>query len=215
VPSRTNPLLELVAPSVCPACDRPRREGDLLLCPRCVPGLVALSTLRGAVTALSYEGTTAELIRRLKFEERSDGLPILVAELTRRLRPIRFDGIVPVPRHWRRIRSEGCDPVFELAHGLGRAVGRPVWWRALRRSRMSPPQTGLSPGARRRGPAGTFRARPGALGGRAVLLLDDVTTTGATLRAAARELRTRGRARCVLRAAAAGTPPTGSGGASL
>jgi predicted amidophosphoribosyltransferase len=176
---------------------------------------VTLPTLRGAITALSYEGTAAELIRRLKFEERRDGLPILVAELTQRLRLIRFDGIVPVPRHWRRIRAEGCDPVFELARRLGRAVDRPVWWRALRRSRMSPPQTGLSPAARRRGPAGTFQAPPGAVAGSVVLLLDDVTTTGATLRAAARELRRQGNARRVLRAAAAGTPPTGSGGASL
>ena len=69
-------LLHLLAPSVCPACDQPRQEGEILLCPACARGLVGLGTHRGAITALAYEGTGAELIRRLKFEARRDGIPI-------------------------------------------------------------------------------------------------------------------------------------------
>lgn len=206
MPRLLRALAALIAPTLCPACDRPRREGAALLCERCASGLVRLSRVGPALTALAYEGTGAVLVRRLKFEGRRDGIPILVEPLAERLGALRFDGIVPVPRHWRRVREEGCDPARDLARALGRATGRPVLTRALSRSRHVPPQTGLSPAERRRTPEGSFRARPGALRRATVLLLDDVVTTGATLAAAARELRVTAGARRVLRAAVTGTP---------
>jgi predicted amidophosphoribosyltransferase len=154
---------------------------------------------------VAYEGTGAELIRRLKFEGRRDALPVLTALLSERIQGIAFDGIVPVPRHWRRVRDQGCDPAYDLARALHRVSGRPLWWWMLERTRLTRPQTELPPSARRRNPAGSFMARRGAGRRRTVLLLDDVTTTGATLRAAARELRASGSARKVIRLAVAGT----------
>jgi predicted amidophosphoribosyltransferase len=53
---------------------------------------------------------------------------------------------------------------------------------------------------------GSFRARPGALAGRRALLLDDVTTTGATLAEAGRTLRAAARPRSLTPLALAGTP---------
>jgi ComF family protein len=199
-------LLELIAPSVCPACDQPRRRGERLVCPECAVRIVPRLTHRGAITAAAYEGTVAELIRRLKFEGRRDGIPVLTGLVAERVAGLRFEGIVPVPRHWRRIRDQGCDPVHDLARMLSHTTGRPVWEGCLRRSRLTRPQTDLSPPERRRNPSGSFRARGAALNGRTVLLFDDVTTTGATLHAAARALRRQGAARRVLRVAVAGTP---------
>lgn len=199
-------VLELIAPSVCPGCDVPRRPGHPLLCSRCRRSLVPLAQLRGVRTAVTYEGIGAELVRRFKFQGRNDALEVLLAVLAAQLAPLRFDGIVPVPRHPVRIRERGDDPVYRLGRALAREVGRPLWPNLLRRTRARPAQAGLGLAARRRNVAGSFRARARPLSGRRILLLDDVVTTGATLASAAAELRRATGVRSVLRAALAGTP---------
>ena len=199
-------LLELLVPSVCPGCDEPRREREPLLCARCARGVATLRELEGIPTAIAYRGTGARLVQRFKYDGRRDALDALLDPLTERLRPLRFHGIVPVPRHRKRIRELGQDPVYDLARALARRTGAPLWGSVLRRNRLTRTQTGLGPAARLANVAGSFSSRPGALRGRVALLLDDVTTTGATLRTAAAELRLGGLARAVLPAALAGTP---------
>lgn len=199
-------LLELAVPSVCPGCDAPRVSGDALLCSGCARGLRTLERLRAVHTAIAYDGTGMELVRRFKFEGRRDALAVLVARLEVRVGALRFDAIVPLPRHVSRVRSEGCDPVHALARALARRTGVPLLDHALSRARATPPQTGLSVSARKANVAQSFRARPSALRGHRVLLLDDVATTGATLLEAARCLRRESGARRITLAALAGTP---------
>jgi ComF family protein len=208
-------LLELVVPSVCPACDVPRACGDALLCASCARGLRALPRLRAVHTAIAYDGNGMELVRRFKFEGRRDALAVLLNRLAARVRELRFDAIVPVPRHIARVRREGSDPVFTLARALARRSGVPLAGSALARARVTPPQTGLSIAARRANVAASFRARPGSLAGLRVLLLDDVATTGATLVEAARSLRLSSGARRITLAALAGTPVVESAAAPL
>jgi len=202
---RLGALLELLIPSVCPACDLARAPGEALLCGSCARGVRALARLRAVHTAIAYDETGMKLVRRFKFEGRLDALDVLVVRLAERVRGLRFDAIVPIPRHVARVRSEGSDPVFTLARALARSTGVPVVRGALVRARATPPQTGLSVAARRANVAESFRARPGALAGRRVLLLDDVATTGATLIEAARALRATSGARRITLAALAGT----------
>ena len=198
-------VLELIVPSVCPGCDQPRAEGRPLLCGACAGALVPLAGLRRVHTAIAYEGKGGELLRRFKFQQRRDALGVLLDFLCERVQGRQFEGIVPVPRHPRRVRELGSDPTFEIGRSLARRTGRPLWDGVLRRSRPTPPQTGLGPTDRRRNVHGSFRARRAALRGRSVLLLDDVTTTGATLDEAAASLRKQAGARRVLRVALAGT----------
>lgn len=140
----------------------------------------------GAVwTAFAYRGLALELVRRFKFDGRSDALDVLLPELVERARPLGADVVVPIPRHRRRIRSEGCDPVHTLARLLARRLGRPLRADVIWRSRPTPPQAELGVIERRQNPVGSFAAAPAALEDRRVLLVDDVTTTGATLTAAA------------------------------
>lgn len=199
-------LLELLTPSTCPGCDAPRSEGDARLCPRCARALTPLPLHEGVVTALSYRGLGARLVQRFKYAGRRDALEVLLEPLALRLGRLRCDAVVPVPRHPQRLRELGRDPVYDLARALARRLGAPLRADALWRRRPTRPQTGLSPAQRRANVAGSFSARPRALRGLVVLLVDDVATTGATLRAASEELLETARARAVLRAALAGTP---------
>jgi len=80
-----------------------------------------------------------------------------------------------------------------LARCLGRLLGRPVDSAALVRTRDTPSQTALRVVERARNVAGAFGVvRPPVVAGRVVLLVDDVWTSGATVRAAAAALRDAG-----------------------
>jgi ComF family protein len=96
---------------------------------------------------------------------------------------------IPVPLHRSRRRQRG----FNQAADLARYVGLPVV-NALRRARATPTQTGLPAAQRHRNVRDAFSATPAAarLPGAIVVLVDDVSTTGATLDACARVLKEAG-----------------------
>ena len=103
----------------------------------------------------------------------------------------RPDLIVPVPLHRARLRSRGYNQALELARPLAAAIGVPVRYDVLERTRGTSAQTELDRTARRRNVRGAFRARRKPLPDH-VVLLDDVMTTGATLAECARVLRRAG-----------------------
>jgi len=104
----------------------------------------------------------------------------------------RTDVVVPVPLSAAGLRRRGFNQVQELVRGARRAGAAlpPLWASVLSKPRDRPAQASLTPSARRRLPASAFTVRrPARIRGRAVLLVDDVMTTGATLRACASALR--------------------------
>ncbi len=106
----------------------------------------------------------------------------------------RFDALVPVPAHWRRRLARGFDQSVLLARELSRHTGIPVL-PALRRTRHTAAQAGLTSRQRRDNIRGCFELRdPAAIRGLRLLLIDDVLTTGATANAAADVLRRGGAA---------------------
>lgn len=118
--------------------------------------------------------------------------------------------VVPVPLHPLRHLRRGYNQATALARPLARRLGLPCR-HPLLRHRSTPPQSRLPRELRRTNVRGAFVALPGAarrLGGRRVLLVDDVATTGATLEAAADTLRLAG-ARSVTALVLARTPSPG------
>ena len=104
--------------------------------------------------------------------------------------------LVPVPLHRSRLRARGFNQALLLARALGRRRGLHVLSRALTRVRATNAQAGLGAAERRRNLHGAFVVRrPDAVRDRAVVLVDDVLTTGATADACARALRAAGAAR--------------------
>ncbi len=109
--------------------------------------------------------------------------------------------VCAVPQHWRRAVARGYNQALEIARPIASACGRPLWTEVLKRS-PGIPQRGLGRTTRLRNVTGHMRA-DARVAGRRVLVIDDVTTTGATFREAARALRAAGAARVVCWAAAA------------
>ena len=112
--------------------------------------------------------------------------------------PLPADMLVPVPLHPRRQRARGYNQSLLLAREVSRRLDLPLATEALFRRRDTPPQArAVEADARRRNVADAFDCRSGAVAGRRVLLVDDVTTTGATLDACARVLLAEGGASSV------------------
>jgi predicted amidophosphoribosyltransferase len=109
--------------------------------------------------------------------------------------------VCAVPQHWRRAIVRGYNQALEIARPIASVCGRPLWTDVLQRS-AGMPQRGLGRTTRLRNVAGLMRA-DARVAGRRVLVIDDVTTTGATFREAARALRAAGAAHVVCWAAAA------------
>jgi ComF family protein len=184
-----------ITPPVCDGCGDPLptwREISVPLarCPRCrrtrpsVDRTRAIGeytgALRAIVHALKYDGRRS-LARRLGALMRARGAAVL-------------DGaacVVPVPLHPSRRRHRGFNQAADLARHLGSPVVH-----ALRRTRATATQTDLPAAQRHRNVRDAFLVtrRGRALAGHIVVLIDDVSTTGATLEACARALKAAGAA---------------------
>jgi ComF family protein len=185
-----------ILPLTAPLCDR---CGDplptwrsisipLALCPRCRRGSRRLDRSRAIG---HYDGALRAIIHALKYEGRRS-LARRIAPLMRLRGADVLDGadcVVPVPLHPSRRRARGFNQAADLARYLEKPVRH-----ALRRSRATPPQTGLPAARRHRNVRHAFViTRAGlALAGTTVVVVDDVSTTGATLDACARTLKDAG-----------------------
>ena len=206
---------------LCDRCEAALRRIAADACPRCqlhrdgsgpCAAVRDAGRLEAAVAPVWLEAPVSDWIHAFKYPPRglrglAPGPIAAVAELGARA-ALRAPGdppglVVPVPLHARRLRARGFNPALSVARAVGRAIGAPVAPTALERRLDTPSQTGLDAAARRRNVHGAMRARR-AVPGR-VWVVDDVITTGATLREAARALRAAG-ARRVVAVAAARTP---------
>lgn len=188
-----------ITPPVCDRCGDPLPARETAgspheRCRRCRHPHALISRRRAAGP---YEGILRRLVHVFKYDQRHALAPRL-GGLMRDSGADMLDGVdcvVAVPLHPRRQLARGFNQAEELAVHLDLPVVG-----ALRRMRATAPQTEL-PAARRRvnvrgafAPARRFGARSGGtvVEGACVLLVDDVTTTGATLCACARVLRRAG-----------------------
>jgi len=150
----------------------------------------------GRITALGdYEDVWGELVRALKYRgDRvvarglGDMLAAQVLADAEGWYRSPADVIVPVPLSRRRRRERGFNQAEDLSRPLAEGLGKPLRIAALRRRREGERQVGKDRNARRKLGPGTFDADPRWVWGRRVLVVDDVVTTTATLRASARAL---------------------------
>jgi ComF family protein len=141
--------------------------------------------------ACLYQDNIKKAVQRLKYR----GQLTLAKPLGQRLGKtlagsgdsFAFDLIVPVPLHPNRLRARGFNQALEVARPIARQMSIPLDAALLQRIRKTPQQQGLSASARRSNLHNAFAltSKPSKL---RILLIDDVMTTGETVRECSRTL---------------------------
>jgi len=201
-------LLGSLLPSRCPGCG----AAGAPVCPACATGLRAArpapppAPVAWWTSLYAYEGVAREMVARAKYRGERRALIAVARDLAAAIEraPHPANVITWVPASADRRRARGVDHAEVLARVLARESRRRV--APLLHRYPGPAQTGRDARARRRGPS--LRAF-GVPAGATVLVVDDVSTTGGTLAAAARALRSAGAA-AVYAATIARTPAPGS-----
>lgn len=157
--------------------------------------------------AYCYEGQIAQWLIGFKFGDHSEWAPLLGWLAWQRLQGELTwespDMVVPVPLHPYRLIARRYNQSALLARALAGLLRAPLETGGLRRCRRTAPQTHLNARQRAINVHGAFCARESVVRGRAVLLVDDVFTTGATTEAAVRALKKAGAKRVAVTCLAA------------
>lgn len=190
---------------VCGKCGRSQAQA-VEACAACQDSSLPLESVRSAVR---YADPVRTVIHRLKYDgffALAEPLADLMLEAWPRWEHA-FDLILSIPLHPNRQRQRG----FNQSELLVRALQQRLDWAgdqsALKRSRRTRPQLGLSGPERHDNVRGAFEANSIIVGGKRILLVDDVFTTGSTLSSAAYALHDAG-ATCVTAYCLAGAGDT-------
>ena len=216
VQSMLDAFLELVLPARCGGCDAlgelfcvrcraATRKLEEPLCPRCGAELESArrrdcgcrARLRHLARIRSYgvyDGPLERALHRFKYRGRRSLAQPLALLLAERLA---VDGLAGEAISWvplcaRRLRQRGYNQAELIARALAGLTSLPLLERGLKRLRETPTQVGLDRPRRLINVADAFGYQGRPIGGRSILLLDDVATTGATLDACAAALKAAG-----------------------
>jgi ComF family protein len=198
-------MLAALLPTACPACGT-RGPAPCETCWRALrpaPPAPPPDGVDLCRSLLLYDGAGRELVARLKYRNARSVVPWLASGMADLVaRHVDADAVVTwAPTSDTRRRARGFDHAEILARAVARHLGLRCAPRLRRVSQL--PQTGRPASERAAGVE--FAIRPSRACERAVLLVDDVVTTGATLGAASHALRN-GRATLVIAVTAARTP---------
>jgi ComF family protein len=187
-------IIGAVVPHDCLGCGV---EGGLL-CSGCadkLPGVPPLATLNGDLRLIQavtpYKGLAKDLLWKLKSGGAQAAATVMARQMRRLLETDRNLLVMPVPTATSRVRQRGYDQAKLLARELAKQARLP-YADCLARLGQSH-QVGANREQRRQQLGEAFWVRHHGLVRRArILLIDDVTTTGATLEAAAKALKAAG-----------------------
>jgi competence protein ComFC len=183
-------LLPVITPPICPRCGRPQPQGTI--CSGCsdIP-----AEIDGIRSPFIFNGVIRKAIHELKYRNLRALVPSLAGLLRDYLveNPVPGGVLVPVPLHQKRWRERGYNQSALLARELSRLSGLPLIADCLVRHSYALPQArSAGVNERHKNVANAFTCLDGRLQGKQVLLIDDVSTSGATLNACARALKAGG-----------------------
>lgn len=181
--------IEPIAEPLCPTCGYPL-PAPHAECRQCRRYPVRwVSTIRSV--ALFTPGVLREAIHKFKYQNMEilgkSLAPLLTTCYT--INQMNAQVIVPVPLHKSRYKQRGYNQSEILARQLSAQLELPVDTTSLVRHRRTKPQMSLNATQRQSNVAGAFLCNGNTISGKAVLLIDDVCTTGATLDACGAALR--------------------------
>ncbi len=173
----------------CQACGLPLAHPGL--CPACDASHPPFEALRSWVV---FEGPIRQALHSLKYHRNvalGDAFARYLVEYVIKM-GWQVDMVVPVPLGRQRMKERGYNQAGLLALPVAYILHWHYLPRAVFRVRETRTQVGLSGTERRENIAGAFRADPALVSGKAVLLMDDIATTGVTLTACSQALREAG-----------------------
>lgn len=176
-----------------PRCLRCWRPGSGTWCGRCASGGTDAPAFDGLRTPFEFAGAVRRAILEAKFRGVTALLPPL-ARAAAAVVPEEWDVevVMPVPLARRRRRVRGYNQAELAAREIARALRLPIETNWLTRVRETPPQAGLPAAARATNLRDAFAVTSAHAALLGVLVVDDVTTTGATFEAVARSLQSAG-----------------------
>ncbi len=190
--------IQFLEPPWCDICGTPGVNG---LCDTCAISPPRYGQLR---TVAVYQTALQEAVQLFKFGGKKrfgtgKGLKGLARHLLQLINAhipadcaiATYDFILPIPIHKKRLQERGFNQATLLAKGIAKVEGVPVLTDELVRKRYTVAQSSLDSAARQQNIVGAFEVRnPDIISGKRLLLIDDVFTTGATIREAVSELWT-------------------------
>lgn len=188
--------LTRITDPVCQWCGYPLNSTQQ--CPSCQTTTSApvTSALTGIRSVAFFDGPLRHALHRLKYRRDvilADALARLLVEAWQAL-ALPGEVVVPIPLSERRLRERGYNQAGLLARAFAELTNLHYAPDSLRRIRHTESQVNLTAAQRHTNVAGAFQAPARPVAGRAIVLMDDVCTTGATLVAAAEALRAAGAA---------------------
>ena len=181
--------IQFLEPPWCEICGTPDVSG---LCDECATNPPRYGKLRSMAF---YQTTLQQAIHFFKFEKKTvfaeHLIQLLNAHTPSDCDIAEYDFILPVPIHKKRLRERGFNQAKLLANGIATTRGIPVLTDVLIRHRHTVAQSRLDKEARQQNIVGAFEIRnPRTITGKRLLVIDDVFTTGATIREVVNELWT-------------------------
>lgn len=213
--------LEFVYPPICYHCDRLTDAGALLcseceravqryeapFCLNCRQYLADAPSCRECgkdwwplFAYADYQGPIRSIVARFKYSgllaPAGWGAQRLVFQFGERIKALRAECLVPIPLYPAREARRGYNQAHELALRLSELLAIPVNADLLYRLVNRPPQAELDAASRGTNIAGVFDTEERSDQRRKIVLVDDVVTSGATMREAARVMRNAGHDVC-------------------
>lgn len=191
-------IAHYIAPPYCAHC-RQFMEMREPLCASCYDNIVPVVSTELEITASKsirvfalsdYEDPLKKLILAKNYGNRI--APAYLAKIMIKNLPLQAttcDYLVPIPLHWTRLLRRGFNQAEIIAESIGKHGKKPVI-KALYRSKRTPFQSTLNAEERTDNVQEAFKIIPDLpdLTGKSLLLIDDLMTTGATLRSATKLL---------------------------
>ena len=182
-PDRCELCMRIGRPPICKDCEREFRPFD-----EPIQKHYQGSQLDLTASVFPFEGRAAQAVKALKYSRQTalaTPMASLLFDAQSRIALPEFDMVVPVPIHWSRRCSRGFNQAEMLCESFPSSL---VDARVLKRTKNTRPQVGLNRDERLTNLRGAFEATS-AVAGLAILLVDDVTTSGGTAVACAQALR--------------------------